>query len=235
MNEREVLARASELVESEVTLCTSAIEATTSGAVRAKVMPIYRRMDKALSASTGKVDCGPGCDYCCYYHVLVTGAEVFALAEHINAQPADRRKTLSDRVVETAKRVAPLSSVEYIQTNIPCAFLEDGRCTVYEARPSACRGFHSCDVKGCRAAFEDPTLNDPNAWDPERQAASIGYKNALLASQYKAGCDATSYEMHTALAEALTNRSSFKRWKAGKIAFPTVNDRVSIEEAVAGN
>lgn len=30
---------------------------------------------------------------------------------------------------------------EYFRRNIPCVFLEDGRCSVYEARPVACRGY----------------------------------------------------------------------------------------------
>ncbi|WP_081336099.1 YkgJ family cysteine cluster protein [Burkholderia vietnamiensis] len=234
MNDQELEARIMVIVDDELTRCISAMSQTSNGNVRSKVMPIYKRFDNKLNGSTTKIDCKSGCDYCCYYHVTVTGAEVLALAEHINNLPAERRAILVERITATARQVSNLSAQEYVHTNIKCAMLENNRCSVYDARPRACRGFHSRDVNGCKAAFDNPNADDPNAWDPERFAVNLGYSNVLFAAQYNSGCDATTYELHAALAEALTNKSSFKRWKAGKVAFPSVKDRTSVEERVEG-
>jgi len=123
-----------------------------------------------------------------------------------------------------------LSQSEYIRTNIPCAFLDAGRRSVYSMRPTACRGFHSRDVDVCKRAFEDPQNVELNQFDPARESVKIGYRNGVLLAQHKAGFDATSYEMHGAVAEALNNRAATKRWKSGKISFPTVKDRTSLKD-----
>lgn len=232
MNDQETESRIMAIAHDELASCVAAMSQTSHGSVRSKVMPIYMRFDKKLSASPAQIDCKSGCEYCCYYHVTVTGAEVFALAEHIHSLHPKRRDVLVERIAAAAKQVANLSAQEYMQTNIKCALLEDSRCSVYDARPRACRGFHSRDVAGCKAAFENPKLNDENDWDMERRAVNFGYSNVMLFSQYRAGCDATTYEMHTALAEAFTNKSSFKRWKSGKVAFPSVKDRTPITELI---
>ena len=160
--------------------------------------------------------------------------EALALADHIRGMEITRRTELSQRVTERAKQVALLSREEYVHTNIACAFLESGRCSVYEVRPAACRGFHSCDVAGCKRDYEDPSSTAPNDCDAAREEVNVAYKNVLLAAQHRQGCDATSYEMHGAVAEALTNPAAFKRWKSAKVAFPSVRDRLSIEQMSDG-
>jgi hypothetical protein len=43
--------------------------------------------------------------------------------------------------------------------------------------------------------------------------------------QFQVGLDVTRHELHTALAEAMTNKATVKRWRNGKKAFPTVKDQ----------
>lgn len=130
-----------------------------------RIIPIYQQMDAHLAQSPVVVDCQAGCSYCCYYHVPVTPAEALALAEYISTLPDAGRIAIQARLTATAARVAPLSQRVYITTNIPCAFLDAGRCSVYAARPIACRGFHSRDVAACQRAFDDPHCTDLHPYD----------------------------------------------------------------------
>ena len=224
------LDRVNDVVLNALPSATAAMRNANTGTIKRQLIPIYLRMDNELASAGEEVACRAGCSYCCYYHVAVTAVEALALAEHLQGLPQTKRDHLTRKLHETAQRVAPLSEAEYIHTNIPCAFLEEGRCSVYEARPVACRGFNSVSVDPCRVAFEDPHSTDPMTFAPDRQAVNEAYKSVMLAAQHRAGCDATTYEMHTAVAEALTNSSAMKRWKKGKVAFTTVADRTSLQE-----
>jgi Fe-S-cluster containining protein len=227
------LKRIDEVIKGSLPAAIRALQNASSGTVKRQLIPIYLKMDNDLSSAGEAVACRAGCSYCCYYHVAVTAAEALALAEHLRGLSTPQQEHLTRKLYETAKQVAPLSQAEYIHTNIPCAFLDNDRCSVYDARPVACRGFHSVNVDPCRAAFENPQSLEPMTFAPDRQAVNEAYKNVMLIAQHQTGCDTTMYEMHTAITEALTNGSSVKRWKKGKVAFPTVADRVSLEERMS--
>ncbi|WP_421032907.1 YkgJ family cysteine cluster protein [Paraburkholderia kururiensis] len=193
-----------------------------------RMIPIYREMDAHLNESPAHIDCAPGCSFCCYYHVLVTPAEAFALAEFIENSEVATRDAIKTRVIATAERVAPLSQSEYMQTNIPCAFLENGRCAVYPLRPAACRGFHSRDVGVCKRAFENPRSAEPQAVDSHRQRVLVRHTGAFFKANSHAGCEVAAYEMHGAVASALVDPEAFSRWRRGATTFPSVRDRTPI-------
>lgn len=224
------VSRAEQVINGTLAMATEAVQKAKPGTVKRQLIPIYLKMDKELVLAGEPVDCRAGCSYCCYYHVYVSAVEVLALAEHVRSLPPPTRDRLINKVCETAKQVAPLSEPEYSRTNVPCAFLEDGRCSVYSVRPVACRGFHSINVETCKRAYEDPKSEVPMTVAPDRQAVNEGYKYLVVMAQHNAGRDATTYEMHGAVAEALINPTSIKRWKVGKVAFPDINDQISIEE-----
>lgn len=227
--------RVNEVVMDMLSSTTVAMRNANTGTVKRQLIPIYLKMDNDLSSAGEAVACRAGCSHCCYYHVAITAVEALVLVEHLNGLPAAKRDRLKEKVHETAEQVRPISQADYMHTNIPCAFLEDNHCSVYEARPVACRGFHSVDVEPCRVAFDDPYSTAPMTFAPDRQAVNEAYKNVMLAAQHNAGCDATTYEMHTAVAEALINSSVVKRWKNGKVAFTTVADRISIQDRISRN
>lgn len=232
MDEHEIIRQAEALAIAEGEALSKRLITAHTEPVVQKVVSFYRRMDGRMDSSPTAVDCKDGCSYCCYYHVLVTPAEAIAIAEHIEALPEPRRTELRNAVADTAARVASLSEAEYIRINIRCAFLRASSCSIYSVRPTACRGFHSRDVGVCKRAFDNPQSNEPNPYDPNREVVKIGYRNAVLVAQHRAHFDATSYEMHGAVNEALNNRAVAKRWRAGKLSFPTVKDRTSVEDMV---
>lgn len=222
--------KAEQVIEGTLAMATDAVKSAKPGTVKRKLIPIFQKMDKELSATNEMVDCRAGCHYCCHYHVAITAVEALVLAEHVHSLPLATRNRLVSKVCETAERVAPLSEDQYQRVNIPCAFLEEGRCSVYAVRPVACRGFHSVNVDMCKRAFDHPETSVPLTVAAGRNAVNEGYKYLVVMAQHHAGRDATTYEMHGAVAEALTNPTATKRWKVGKAAFPSVQDQISIEE-----
>lgn len=220
--------RVFEIVRSEEARATDDLRGVEPGNAKRKLIPIQLRMDSGLSGSSAEVACKKGCSYCCHYRVSITAVEAFAIAEHVASLPSDESSKFNRRIAENARRIAGMSRIEHLRTNIPCAFLEDGACSIYPMRPIACRGYHSLDVEVCRRSFEEPTLSDVSDVDPERQAVDSAYRIALARAQKNLGKDTLEYEMHGAVLEALTNRPSGRRWKRGKISFPSVKDRQSL-------
>ena len=124
------------------------------------------------------------------------------------------------RIEENLERIKSLTPEQHIRAGSPCALLEDGACSAYEARPTTCRKYHSVSVDTCRDAFMDTSA--PLTGDIEDEhvrlagnAVALGYAKGLE----DAGYDIQLYELHHALHAALTNPKLGKRYRKGKRAF----------------
>ncbi len=91
---------------------------------------------------TKDYDCSKCPGYCCSYPLIeVSRADIARLAKHFDVDyaTAEERFTLYDR--EEKVRGLRKQKDEYFGS--VCRFFDTGerRCTVYEARPSTCRGY----------------------------------------------------------------------------------------------
>ena len=108
------------------------------------------------------ISCRMGCAACCRMLVPLSAPEAFALREYLAQLPLDRRTYLLNRLSETkdrlsqaglwdrlndvaeASRTVPDEELDpinqsYYALRISCPYLENELCSIYEARPSACR------------------------------------------------------------------------------------------------
>ena len=210
--------------EQERTAARSAI-ARDGSAVRVQVVRMYARLareqDAVMSTSKLALACARGCNYCCHQRVEVRPYEAFVLAEHIRAQmTVEEQLDVKRRLVANSTRIAPMAPLQHTQAGIPCALLINGACSAYEARPGACRKYYSLSVDTCRSAFEKPAepLAGPLEDDGLRlagNAVALGFAKGIEES----GRDASRYELHAALLDALENPQSARRYRDGKKAF----------------
>ncbi|MBU9212041.1 YkgJ family cysteine cluster protein [Burkholderia multivorans] len=210
-------------VQRELPAARTALGGNQAKPVRPRIVTVYRRMDTAISEANAEVACHEGCDYCCHYQVMATPAEVFALAEHIGQMPQARRAALRERIRTYNDRTASMSTHEHVHTNVPCALLEDHRCSAYEYRPSACRGHHSLDASVCKRTFDEPSLNELSPRDAEREAIRYAFSTVLYFAQSAAHVDSEHVELHRALEAALSSGTPLKRWRKGKSPFALSN------------
>lgn len=199
--------------------------------LKPKVMRFYERVDALwnFESESQPIACAKGCSYCCHYYVLVRTSEVLALAEAIQALPDSLLTELKDRIAHTVKLTASMNADEYKASNVPCALLKDGLCSVYESRPLTCRTHHSADVGVCARTHENPTQPEQSQYRPIRYAVGIATEMALSHAQQKQDTDDSKYELHAALYEALSASTGVSRWRDGKVAFPNVKNRVPAE------
>jgi Fe-S-cluster containining protein len=195
-----------------------------SGDPLSAVTASFRRHERvqqaALAASGRELACKAGCTWCCHFKVDVRADEALALAEHVRTRldAATRARVLAaaQRNAETIRTLAP---AEHLRTNIACCFLVDGGCSVYAARPLACRNYHATDVRGCITLFEDPgNLEVPDSFIPELHARGAGHREGRQSAVLHAGLDVRAYDLTTAFLEAMGNPATPRRLRQGKRA-----------------
>lgn len=128
--EREVLARVVKRVSTE----NASVASRCS-----KISAIADRFNAALAPVAA---CRAGCAHCCHMPTMIYAHEAARLAAASGRSPADLRPRRFEKSVESAKAFLGL----------PCPFLQDDQCVVYEARPLICRLHHSLndDPSDCR-------------------------------------------------------------------------------------
>lgn len=105
-----------------------------------KLGKLYSLVNEYAAMRQPYIACKQGCDSCCHMKVELTNveAERIAKATGISAQPL---------------RVSTSNSDEKF-AGIPCPFLKDHKCSIYEDRPLTCRGHASFDFDSYWCATE---------------------------------------------------------------------------------
>jgi Fe-S-cluster containining protein len=117
---------------------------------------------RRAEAAGQRISCRMGCAACCRMLVPISAPEAFALRDKILALPDAQRRARLDRVSAARGRLdqagllsrlrdiaetdRQLSDKDMEQTNreyyalrMPCPFLDNEVCSIYEDRPAACR------------------------------------------------------------------------------------------------
>ena len=121
------------------------------------------RLEEQHSRHRGHVvSCRMGCAACCRMLVPLSPPEAFSLVDYIEQLPHERREAIErrlaatktdlaaqgllDRLQAVAEAETPITDEElepinraYYRLRHPCPFLENEMCSIYEARPAACR------------------------------------------------------------------------------------------------
>ena len=103
-----------------------------------------------------KPACSDGCDYCCYVTVDATIPELVAAYRGFEKLPDERRSLVATQIDSAYAAIEQLSESERMGQSLPCPFLVEGSCAIYEDRPTPCRGHTSMDASECRQAWEAP-------------------------------------------------------------------------------
>jgi Fe-S-cluster containining protein len=127
---------------------------------------LYRQQEETVTAGSETLSCFKGCSHCCSLFIGASVQEAEAIVYHLyqnedklelflNTYPAWR-----ERVKESGDLFQKQSTVEksssagkdagknnktgdlaaYARQNIPCPFLHDDACSIYEVRPFVCAG-----------------------------------------------------------------------------------------------
>ena len=123
-----------------------------------------QELEIANTLQAGKtISCQKGCAACCRPMIPVSPPEAFALVEAIKDLPQDHQSRIKQNLAQTKERLQKaglltalqdlvdsphqrsdedLDSLNraYYALRLPCIFLENEICSIYEQRPAGCRG-----------------------------------------------------------------------------------------------
>jgi Fe-S-cluster containining protein len=188
--------------------------------------------ERTRAPNTPPLACKSGCSWCCYQLVSVTPAEALLLAAHVRSQPADVQGELVERLRRLDRETRGMSTTVRDSLHLPCAFLKEGSCSVYDVRPLPCREVTSFDVSACERSYKFgfstlPALGDGPTILSYR-AVRIGLWTAL---DEAAGPDVTyALELTAAVLVALDTPDCARRWLAGEDVFSPARWKVTEED-----
>jgi Fe-S-cluster containining protein len=108
-----------------------------------------------------------------------------------------------------------LNEDERVTRNVKCPFLNEGRCTVYAARPQSCRNYHATNVAGCQQSYEEPdNLDIDPDFAPVVYQAGAAHVEAVSEAMGNAGYDVKAYELNCALDATLTDAGARGRFES---------------------
>ena len=153
------------------------------------------------------IACKRGCIHCCYNQVALTEPEALFLGLHLLGTRSPKRlRELADKAQALAEGLKGKSwqEIGMNRHRLPCLFLEDGGCSVYPARPLACRGWNSVDESMCRLSNLSEDALTPIENHPIMRQITDSIQTGLLRGASTLGLEAGYLLMARATALLLT-------------------------------
>jgi len=211
---REIARHAIEIAEAvRVVVREILLEASAAGgidrmraaidAASSRCADLYEdEVQAALVANSGHraemndVQCRRGCAFCCYVDVVVTPLEAIRLA----------------------RGGPPRAPAVVSRPRSPCPLLADGVCSVYAARPLACRAIFSTDVGQCEAGYLGAADAAVPSLDWPRHLA-CGYITGTVAALDDLGLASHLVDLRAGLALIEGDATALVRWLNGEDVF----------------
>lgn len=103
------------------------------------------------------VACFKGCHWCCHQAVYANSYELHFLSEEIKKNFSSEELY---RIVEKTEakyvHTSKLNEDEILKYKAPCPLLTNGTCSIYHARPMACRIYLSTNLETCLEFYHHP-------------------------------------------------------------------------------
>ncbi|MBX7199993.1 MAG: YkgJ family cysteine cluster protein, partial [Rhodospirillaceae bacterium] len=160
--------------------------------------------------------CGRGCHHCCRTLVTATAPEILRLARAVKARP-----DIAARIPAAAARARTTAATAPHTTRQFCPILDAEICSLYEARPLACRSLLSQSRDVCIRVFNQDRAEAIPFVRPSREIRDTVIL-MLQASLRLAALPYQQYELIQGLAAALSQDDAEGRWLAGEPVFAGV-------------
>jgi uncharacterized protein len=162
--------------------------------------------------------CAEGCDWCCYKVVGTVAPEVLRIAAYLRETlSADAWQALRERVAQANEQRRALRPDQRRRAALPCVFLKDNRCSVYQVRPMTCRGYNSSDPRCCQDLVSGAKYVEVPIYAPQQRLYTF-VLDGLRAGVEESKLEGGLLDLIAALNVALTPDAE-SRWLAGEKVF----------------
>ncbi len=177
-----------------------------------------RRADVEFGRRAAKIECRRGCSFCCHLNVTASVLEAVQIAA---AMRSGSRADLERSVFAASDAHSGLDAGSRLAHKSACPLLVLGACSMYEARPRACRALVSVSAQACERHFNaDGKAADPAPSLVTPRLIASGFVTGEIAAMQDLGLAGHLVELTAALAVLLRDRTALARWLAGEDVFP---------------
>ena len=176
-----------------------------------------RRADLQFGRQMAGVECRKGCAFCCHMNVTATALE----AMHIAATLRMGGRTDLERSVSAASEVlSGLDPGSRLARKSPCPLLVQGACSIYQARPIACRTLLSLSARACERHFNaDNKTAEPAPSLVTPRVIGSAFLTGEIAALQDLGLVGHLVELTAAVALLLRDPTALARWLGGEDVF----------------
>ena len=156
------------------------------------------------------------------FPVAASAPEVLAIATFVRERFDEERQAALDRRVEA--NISATEGMDMSQRDrvrLDCPFLEAGKCTVYEVRPIACRGYSSYSVEDCREDYEHPGTGVEVHTNGLRELVFGAIREGLAIACKSASVEHRLLELVRAYKIASEDSTLAETWRSRPEAFET--------------
>lgn len=157
------------------------------------------------------VACHKGCQWCCHQAVYANSYELHFLSEKIKTRYSSEKISIWLEAAEAKfARTSKMNEEEISKYKLPCPLLEEGACSVYEARPMACRIYLSTKLETCLEFYRHPEneLNYPALIDFPLKAGRM-MNEGFMAALKENGIETAEFRLEEGLKIVLKNDQPF--------------------------
>ena len=154
-----------------------------------------------------RVACHKGCHWCCHQAVYANSYELHFLSEKIKSQFSQEKISEWIEAAEAKSAITSKMDEEQISTyKAPCPLLENGACSIYEARPMACRIYLSTQLNTCLEFYQHPEnkINYPALIDFPLRAGRM-MNEGFMAALKGYGIETAEFKLEEGLRIVLKN------------------------------
>ena len=101
------------------------------------------------------IACKKGCSYCCNSRVEISQPEAMFIYTYIKDNlNQEQLESIFNRIKEIVSLTSNIENQnDYNKLQLPCIFLNNNECGIYEIRPFVCREFHSVNLESCERNY----------------------------------------------------------------------------------
>ena len=167
-------------------------------------------------------DCNPGCHYCCYNLPMVTPPEALLIGHHIDQTFTDQKKqTLNKKTQKVLSKIAskPSDEIFMMRHELPCIFLKESMCLIYEVRPAVCRTCSSTSAAHCKMIFENKNHRARLRTYPQMYNILQTVHSRLTEYCREKGCQPDVLRLLDAINDYFKCPNAIDAWYQGEIIF----------------
>ena len=153
------------------------------------------------------VACHKGCHWCCHQAVYANSYELHFLSEKIkNRFPPEKISKWIEKAEAKSIATSQMNEEEVSKYKAACPLLENGACSVYEARPMACRIYLSTKLETCLEFYHHPEneKNYPALIDFPLKAGRM-MNEGFIAALKENGIETAEFKLEEGLRIVLKN------------------------------